>query len=181
MKNYTMKPDEVVRYQGPVTLQTEKGNIPAELILTNLNFIFVTEGKKFLWFKPKAKVVAFAKELVKTYKDAPEIKQSGTAVYISFANEDRIILFEEKKEARVFVINTWEIVTGKGIFERGLDKLKQALDLIDEKLDLNIVQLIKDSITSGIPNAAQNIIQSKIQKFLPKKKKHTAEIETKQA
>ena len=171
MRNYKLKPDEVVRYQGPIHLQTEKETIPAELILTNQNFIFVTEGKKWLWFKKKTKVVAFAKELVKTYNDAPEIKQKGTGVLISFAKEDRILVFADKKEARIFTINAWEIVTGKGIFERGLDKLKQALDLIDEKLDLNIIELVKGAITAGTQVATANLFQGAVQKLLPKKKK----------
>ena len=50
MKNHQLQPNEVVRFQSPITIQTEKGDVPAELILTNLNFIFVTERKKFLWF-----------------------------------------------------------------------------------------------------------------------------------
>lgn len=167
MKNYQLQPNEVVRFQAPITLQTEKGDIPAELILTDLNFIFVTERKKFLWFKRKNRVVAYAKELVKTFKDAPEIKQTGTAVLISFTTEDRIIVFDTKKDARTFVINAWEIVTGKNIFERGLDKLKEALDLVDEKLDINIVELVKAAITQNVTG----LIQGKITKLLISKKK----------
>ena len=162
MKNHQLQPNEVVRFQSPITIQTEKGDVPAELILTNLNFIFVTERKKFLWFKRKNRVVAYGKELVKTFKDTPEIKQTGTAVLISFANEDRIIVIESKKEARIFVINAWEIVTGKNILERGLDKLKEALDLVDEKLDLNIVELVKAAITHNVGG----LIQGKITKLL---------------
>ena len=180
MKNYKMKPDEVVRYQGTVTLQTKKGPIPANLILTNFNFIFVTVGKKFLWFEPKAKVVAFAKELVKTFKEAPEIKQTGNTVKISFTTEDRIVEFEEKKEARTFVINAWEIVTGKTAFERNLDKLKDALDLIGEKFDINLIELIKGAITNGIYDFTINAIQSKITKFFPKKEKKVKQLTTKQ-
>ncbi|MBO5736337.1 MAG: hypothetical protein J6S04_00875 [Clostridia bacterium] len=170
MKNYQIQPDEVIRFQSTVALQTEKGNIPAELILTNLNFIFVTERKNFLWFKRKPRSLAFAKESVKMFNDAPQIKQTGTAVLISFAEEDRIIVFDDKKDARIFVINAWQIVTGKNLFERGLDKLKEALDLIDEKFDINIIQLIKDSLTDGIKGAAINLIVGKAKNLLPKKK-----------
>jgi hypothetical protein len=31
MKNYKLQPNEVVRFQAPITLQTEKGDIPADL------------------------------------------------------------------------------------------------------------------------------------------------------
>ena len=170
MRNYKLKPDEVIRYQGPIHLQTEKATIPAEIILTNQNFIFVTEGKKWLWFKKKTKVVAFTKEQVKLYNDAPEIKQNGTGVMICFDKEERILVFDEKKAARIFAINAWEIVTGKGMFERGLDKLKQALDLIDEKLDLNIIELVKGAITTSVQSATTNILQGAAQVLLPKKK-----------
>ena len=168
MGNYKIKENEVIRSQNTIALKTVKGDIPAEIILTTMNFIFVTEGKKFLWFKPKAKVKVFAKELVKTYKEAPEIKQTGTEVRISFAKEDRILQFETKKDARNFVINAWEIITGKGAFERNLDKLKQALDLIDEKLDLNLMQLAKETISNGVASAKQGILQAAMNKFLKK-------------
>ena len=163
MRNYKLKENEVVRYQSSVTLQTEKGEIPAEIILTNLNFIFVTE-KKFLWFKPKTRKKAFAKELVKIDKDTPAIKQTGTSVKMCFTKEDRVITFAEKKEAWKFIINAWELVTGKNIFERSLDKVKQALDLIDETMDWNIADFVKDALAIG------SSIQDTIKKLFPKKK-----------
>lgn len=161
MKKFKLAPDEVVRYQGQVTLTREKGDIPAELLLTNQNFVFITEGKKFLWFKNRKRTAVFAKDLVKIFKDAPQIKQSGTNVKICFTTEDREIVFDSKKAARTFVINAWEIVTGKNAFERGLDKLKQALDLADEALGLDIKALVKDSITGGIAGAVFRSIGGK--------------------
>lgn len=149
MKNYKLAPDEVVRYQKQVTLQTAKGDVPAEIMLTNLNIIFITEGKKFLWFKKKQRKTAFAKELVKIYKDAPQIKQIDTTVQMCFTKEDRFIVFENKKDARTFVINAWEVVTGKNIFERGIDKLKQAIDFTDNMLGIDIKAVVKDSIVGA--------------------------------
>jgi len=96
MKNYQLLPNEVVRFQTQITLQTEKGDIPAGLILTNLNFIFVTERKNFLWFKRKPFHAAYAKELVKVDKDAPQIKQTGTSVKICFSDKDRTLVFNDK-------------------------------------------------------------------------------------
>ena len=163
MRNYKLKDNEVIRYQSSITLQTKKGEVPAEIVLTNLNFIFVTE-KKFLWFKPKARKQAFAKELVKVDKDTPAIKQTGTSVKICFAKEDRVITFADKKDAWKFIINAWELVTGKNIFERSLDKVKLALDLIDETLELNISDFVKDALAIG------SSIQEKLKKLFPKKK-----------
>ena len=168
MKNYQIQPNEVIRFQAPVSIQTEKGNIPAELILTDLNFIFVTERKNFLWFKRKPRSVAFAKESVKIFDEAPEIKQNGTSVLISFAEEDRIITFESKKEARICVINAWEVITGKNAIMQGLDKLKNALDVLDEKF--NITEFIAEALTQGINIAIPKYLLGQATKFLTKKK-----------
>ena len=160
MKNYQIQPNEVIRFQSTVALQTEKGNISAELILTDLNFIFVTERKNFLWFKRKPRSLAFAKESVKMFNDAPEIKQTGTAVLISFAEEERIIVFDDKKDARIFVINAWEIVTGKNLFERGLDKLKEALDLMEAVINELNVETVKNALDKRRLNKTQLIIEN---------------------
>ena len=158
MKNYKLQENEVVRYRNPVTMQTEKGVIPAEIVLTNLNFIFITE-KKFLWFKPKKRRQAFAKELVKVYNGAPEVKQKGNTVTISFTTEDRVITFDDKKTARKFVINAWTFITGKSLFEHNLDKLKIALDVIDEKFDFIISDVLQEAFD------VKNSIQDKFKKL----------------
>ena len=168
MKNHQLLPDEVVRFQAQITLQTEKGDIPAGLILTNLNFIFVTERKNFLWIKRKPLHTAYAKELVKVDRDAPQIKQTGTSVTICFADKDRVLVFNDRKEARDFVINAWETVTGKNVFERSIDKLKQALDCIDDILQFDIREIIKGALECRV--ALGNNIGKAVMNFLPKKK-----------
>ena len=170
MKNYKLQPNEVVLYQAQVTLQTEKGDVPTDLILTDLNFIFVTPRKKFLWMERKPRATAFAKETVKIYMDAPQIKQTGTSVKICFATEDRTITFAEKKDARNFVINAWEVVTGKNLFQYGLDKLKDALELINDKLNLDLIKLVKDVLANRLVGKAANVLQGAAQILLPKKK-----------
>ena len=149
MRNYKVKEDEIIRYQGPITLHTKKGDVDAAIILTDLNFIFVTEGKKFLWFKPKDRWQAFAKEDVKMFMGAPEIRQSGTAVKIEFEKEDRILVFEDKRDARIFTIKAWELITGKSVLDRSLDRLKQALDLVDDAVEINMMELIKEAKNFG--------------------------------
>ena len=170
MKNYQLQINEVVRFQAQITLQTDKGDIPAELLLTDLNFIFVTECKNFLWFKRKPRWTAFAKELVKTYKEAPQIKQTDTSVKICFSTEDRVIVFENKKEARDFVINAWETVTGKTAFERNIDKLKQALDCIDDILEIDIRALIKSTLENRLALTAVGALNKMAHNLLPKVK-----------
>ena len=170
MKNHQLQPTEVVRHQAQITLQTEKGDISAELLLTNLNFIFVTERKNFLWFKRKPLSTAYAKELVKIDKDAPQIKQTGNAVKICFTDKDRVLVFEDKKEARTFVINAWETVTGKTAFERSIDKLKQALDCIDDVLEIDIRALIKSTLENRLALTAVGALNKVTHNLFSKKK-----------
>jgi hypothetical protein len=170
MKTYQLAPDEVIRHQSQVTLQTEKGEMTAEMILTNLNFIFITPKKKFLWFKQKYRYDVFAKEVVKTFKEVPDITQTDATVKICFTTEDRIVVFGDKKEARTFVINAWEIITGKTAFERHLDKLKKALDYVDDTLGFDIRDVIKEALTSGVKEMAVGAVLSTAKKLLPKKK-----------
>ena len=170
MKNYQLTPNGVVLIQTPVILKTEKGDLLGEVILTDLNFIFSSPRKKFLWIERANRRVAFAKETVKMYQDAPRIKQTGTSVSIQFTTEDRVIEFETKKDARVFVIKAWEVITGKTLLERYADKLKDALDFVDEKFDINIIALIKESVTLGLSNAITGKVESKAKKWFSRKK-----------
>ena len=166
MKNYQLAPKEVFREQGFVILKTAQGDIPAEIVLTDMNFIFITEKKKLFSRKMRTCTTVFSKDLVKTYKDAPQIKQTDTSVKICFTKEERTIVFENKKDARTFTIKAWETVTGKNQFERSIDKLKYAIEYVDEALDINIATLIKESVKTGVSHA----ISSKITKRLNSKR-----------
>ena len=83
------------------------------------------------------------------FMGAPEIRQSGTAVKIEFEKEDRILVFEDKRDARIFTIKAWELITGKSVLDRSLDRLKQALDLVDDAVEINMMELIKEAKNFG--------------------------------
>lgn len=121
-----------------------------------------------MWFKRKPFHAAYAKELVKLDKDAPQIKQTGNSVTICFNDKDRTIIFNDKKEARDFVINAWEVVTGKNAFERTLDKLKQAIDCIDEALNFDIHDIIQGALAFRV--GVSNKIGQFAANLFPKKK-----------
>ena len=169
MKNYKLAPDEVILYKGNVLLQEHKNNIiPAELILTNLNFIFISEGKKIL-FKQRQNIDCFAKEAVKTYKDTPQIKQKGDTVEIYFLKGERTIRFENKHEAYKFTFKALSLITGKTAFARNVEKVKKTVENIDETLGFNATELAQAAIQVAIEKKPASKVLSAVSYLLPQK------------
>lgn len=147
MTNYKLQPNESVLYQGNVSL--EKRNGSAELILTNLNLVFVITIKKFL-AKSQIEVETHPIEEIKFYNNIPQIKQKNTHVEIFLTCDEIAVSFESIFEAGKFVNTALRLLTGKTMAERGADKVKGAVGLVDDTLGINTIGTVKNVLENGI-------------------------------
>lgn len=147
MTIYTLQPNESVLYQGNVSL--EKRNGSAELILTNLNLVFVITTKKLL-AKSQIEVETHPVEEIKFYNNIPQIKQKNTRVEIFLICDEIIVSFESMFEAGKFVNTALRLLTGKTMAERGADKVKGAVGLVDDTLGINTIGTVKNILENGI-------------------------------
>ena len=147
MTNYTLQPNETVLYQGNVSLEKRSGTV--EMILTNLNLVFIITTRKFL-AKSQVDVETYPVEEIKIYNNAPQIKQKNARVEIFLTGGEIVANFESMFEAGKFVNSALRLLTGKSMAERGADKFKGAVGLVDDTLGINTVNTVKNVLENGI-------------------------------
>ena len=148
MENYMLQPDEVVLFQGNVNLGGQNGS--TELILTNLFLVFIITPKKKFFSKTQATVEKYPVGEIKIYDDIPQIKQTGASVEIFLTSGEFAVCFYSTFEAKKFVNSALRLLTGKTMSERGADKFKNALGLVDDALGINTVGTAKNVLENGI-------------------------------
>ena len=142
MDNYELQSDEVVLYKGYVTLRKNEGE--TQLILTNKNLVFITKAI----VNESGEVVnvqTYAVNDIKIYEGQPQIKHKGTTVEIYFLTSEIEFTFENTKEIKDFLKNILLLITGKNTFQRGVEKCKDTINVIDETLGINSVEIAKNS------------------------------------
>lgn len=147
MTNYTLQPNETVLYQGNVAL--ENRNATVEMMLTNLNLVFVITTRKFL-SKSQIEVETYSVEEIKIYNNTPQIKQKNARVEIYLSCGEVVVHFASMFEASKFVNAALRLLTGKTMAERGADKFKGAVGLVDDTLGINTVGTVKNVLENGI-------------------------------
>ena len=90
MKHYNLQANESVLYQGEVSIEKRNGNV--ELILTNLNLVFIISTKK-LFSKEQVEVEVYPVGDIKIYNDTPQIKQKGSRVEIFLSSNEIPVVF----------------------------------------------------------------------------------------
>lgn len=136
MTTYQLAPTEVVLMESSAFIKGKKGS--SSVILTNLNIVFETRIKK-IFRKAYTIVEDYSLDTVKVYKDMPQIKQKSTNVQIYFRDCEQNLSFYNKRDAHKFTATALEVITGKNAFFRGIDKVKKAIDTVDESLGVDTV------------------------------------------
>ena len=147
MTNYTLQPNETVLYQGNVMIESRIATV--EMILTNLNLVFVITTRKFL-AKSQIDVEVYPIEEIKVYNNVPQIKQKNNRVEIFLSCGEVAVLFASMFEASKFVNAALHLLTGKTMAERGADKFKGAVGLVDNTLGIDTVSTVKNVLENGI-------------------------------
>ena len=147
MENYALQPNESVLYSDNVCYNP--GNVSAELILTNLNLVLITTTKK-LFAKEQVQVKIYPVSEIKIYNDIPQIKQKDHWVEVFLRAGEVSISFDSAREAHKFVNTAWRLITGKSAVERGSDKVKKMVGLVDNALGINTVETVKNTLENGM-------------------------------
>src|SRR5690554_1789034 len=100
MHNYKLQSNESVLYRGDVSLSGRKGAV--ELMLTNLNVIFLVKVRKKVFTKLETEVEIYPVNTIKVYEGEPQLKQSNCKLEIYFTTGEINISFASKKELMKF-------------------------------------------------------------------------------
>ena len=147
MTNYALQPNEIILYQGNVSIEKRNGTV--EMILTNLNLVLIITVRKFL-AKAQVDVETYPIQEIKIYNNEPQIKQKNARVEIFLTSGEIAANFDSMFEAGKFVNSALRLLTGKTMAERSADKFKGAVGLVDDTLGINTVGTVKNVLENGI-------------------------------
>lgn len=156
MENYSLQANEVLLYKGEI-------NNGIEIILTNLNLVVVKKIQKF-FKKVQVKTFVYSKDDIKIYNDIPQVKQKESSVEIFLTSEEIEVEFCSRTEAHKFVNIVYELLTGKSMVERGAEKIKNAIKLVDDTLGFDTMDTVKNVMENGIAGSLLGGIGKKVGK-----------------
>lgn len=147
MQYYNLGEDEVVLYKGEVC--GKMFGEQTQLILTNHNIVFITERKK-TFQETAVSVKSYPVGDVKIYETKPQIKIVKTMVEVYLKTTELEFDFSSKLEQHKFVSAVTTLLTGKTAVERGAEKVKDTIDLVNDTLDVDIVKSAGDVVQGGL-------------------------------
>lgn len=155
MKNYDLEQDEVVLYKGKISIPKQKGI--NELILTNYNFVLITTQKK-LFTKEQVEVNTYPINEIKFYKGIPQVLKKGHLIELYFLNDEVEFTFESGNECRRFVNAALNLLTNKTLFERGAEKVKNTISIIDNSLGIDSKNIAGNALKNGVVGKTTTVI-----------------------
>lgn len=157
MASFDLLPDEVVLYESAVTSNVHKGSI----LLTLTSHKLILEREKGLFKKERELIDVYALEDVKVYNDNAQIKQKGSDVEIQTVGANITLMFAGMLEARKFAGRMVDAVTGTTLAQRSSEKIKGALNMVDDTLGLDTRGAIKGILENGVKGTLLNGIGKK--------------------
>lgn len=147
MLNYELQSNEVILFEGDVSVKGNKDN--SVILITNLNIVIETTKKK-MFKKAEISLQVYPITDIKLYNEQPQIKQKSCDVSVSLVNKELQLTFESIFLARKFVTKAVEAVTGKTISVRGAEKIKSAIGLVDDTLGIDTRGTISSVMEKGV-------------------------------
>ena len=164
MDNYSLKENESLLYKGDAYGMFE-------ILLTNINLVLIKKIKvkdsKKLFAKTyeQTDISVYSTDEIKIYKDVPQVKVKDSTVEIYLASGEEKINFYSKIEAHKFANAIYELLTGKTLATRGAEKVKSAINIVDEALGINTVSTVKNVMENGIAGTILGGVGKKATKF----------------
>ena len=87
---------------------------------------------------------------IKLYNNKVQVHQKNTEVYIQTIKNNFTIKFDNAIEAVKFVTKVTDVVTGTTMSDRGVKKVKNAFDKVDDVLGFDTRGTVKGVIENGI-------------------------------
>ena len=147
MKNYQLSEDEVVLFKGFGALKDKRG--VTEIILTNHNIVFVTRYKKFL-SEEEVNIETYPLEDIKMYQGVPQVKTKGAITEIYLRTTEKEYQFDSRLDIHKFMSALMKLFTGKTAVERGAEKVKSSIKLVDDTLGIDSVHMVGDAVKDGV-------------------------------
>ena len=150
MGNYKIEENEVVLLEDTVTYSDYNGNL--QLTLTSNKIIIQKEVEKGIFKKTKTKNVVDIINLsdIKIYNDKVQIKSKSSEVNIQTFSKNISITFSSILKANKFTTKVIDTITGTTATTRGVNKIKGAIDTVDDVLGIDTRDTLKGVIENGI-------------------------------
>lgn len=141
MENYKLQSNETVLFKGEVDLIRGTKKIKAELILTNLNLVFIIKSKKF--FHTELEKEVYDVKEIKIYDEKYQVIRKKKKVDIYMLSGEKFLEFQKEKQAKEFSNAVLRLVSGESKLVRGVKKVRKAVSETNDSLDIDVVEIAK--------------------------------------
>lgn len=159
MGNFELESDEVVLFEGNVVYKNDIGRHSVKFTLTSKKMIF--EKEKGILKKQIEIVDIIPLQEVKIYNGEVQSKQKSSELNIQTINKNITLYFSGIFEARKVNNKIIDTISGTSIAERGSDKIKGAINLVDETLGLDTRGMVKGLMENGVKGTIINGLKKK--------------------
>lgn len=110
---------------------------------------------------------------IKMYEGVPQVKAKSNDVEIYLKTKELEFGFQSKNEVYKFRSAIIKLLTGKTGFERGADKVKDKIDVVNDTFGVDVVKSTEDVVKNGIVESIGGLFEKvgKIGKAIFGKKK----------
>ena len=170
MEHYNLDEDEVVLYKGDVVFKEKTQS--TQIVLTNKNLVFINVAKK-LFAHDEIETQIYPVNEIKMYEGVPQVKAQSNEVEIYLKTKELEFGFQSKNEVYKFRSAIIKLLTGKTGFERGADKVKDKIDVVNDTFGVDVVKSTEDVVKNGIVESIGGLFEKvgKIGKVIFGKKK----------
>lgn len=155
--NYEINVDEVILYEGVIGFSKQNKNI--KFILTSKKMIF--EREVGIFKKKKELIDVIPLEKIKIFNGEVQIKQNFSKLEIQTIDRNISIFFSNIIEAKKVNTKLVDMLTKTTTAKREAEKVKGAIDLIDDTLGIDTRGVIKGITENGIKGTLINGIIKK--------------------
>lgn len=147
MEHYNLDEDEVVLYKGDVVFKEKTQS--TQIVLTNKNLVFIDVVKK-IFAHDEIETQIYPVNEIKMYEGVPQVKAKSNDVEIYLKTKELEFGFQSKNEVYKFRSAIIKLLTGKTGFERGADKVKDKIDVVNDTFGVDVVKSTEDVVKNGI-------------------------------
>ncbi len=149
MDNYEIVNDEVILLEDVVYYNNVKDKL--DLILTSKKMIL--EKSKAKQKRVKELVLVIILKDIKIYNKKIQVTQKGNVVFIQTINENIKLSFDGIDgilKANKFVTKAIDAVTDTTVVERSTNKIKGAIDTVDDILGIDTRGTLRGTLENGV-------------------------------
>lgn len=155
--NYELDSNEVILCEEVVTYSEFKGSL--QMVLTSKKIVL--EKEKGIIKKQKELIDIINLEDIKIYNEKAQIQQKGVDVNIQTVSKNIKISFDGIIKANKFVTKIIDTITGTTMTQRSTNKIKDAINVVDDVLGMNTRDTIKGVMENGVVNSLLKGIKKK--------------------